>query len=309
MTDAGEEHSGVVPDDLGGERVDRVLALLGAMSRSESRRLIDAGSVTVDSAAVTASDRIDAGSVVRWVAYEAAERLQPTEVDFGVCHEDEHVIVVDKPPGLTVHPGAATRGPTLVDGLVHRYPELVGVGQQDRWGLVHRLDRDTSGLLIVARTPTAYETLTRALRRRRIGRRYLALTDGTFSTPLGTIDAPIGQDPVHRTRRFVRADGRPAKTHYEVVTEYAELDATLLDVTLETGRTHQIRVHLAAIDHPVIGDRVYGRPHRVSPPRIFLHATRLSFDHPESGEPVELHSPLPADLVACLPDGGSGISR
>ena len=181
--------------------------------------------------------------------------LQAEDVDFEVVFEDESVVVVDKPPGITVHPGSGRQHGTLAAGLLHRYPELEGVGDPGRWGLIHRLDRETSGVLIVARTTAAYEWLTDALAARHIDRHYLALAHNRFPVPTGTIDAPIGRDPSQPTRRAVVATGKPSVTHYEVLEELSGGDVSLLEVRLETGRTHQIRVHLAAIDHPVLGDR------------------------------------------------------
>ncbi len=293
----------LVPDDLAGERADRIVAKLGNLSRAEARRLFERERVVCDGQAVGRRQRLPAGARIQFQPFAAVDILVPTEVAFEVVFEDDALIVVDKPPRLTVHPGAATRSPTLAAGLLHRYPDLRGVGEQDRWGIVHRLDRDTSGLMVVARTSDAHEALTSAIRKRAVDRRYVALVDGLFETPLGTIDAPIGTDPARPTRRIVRAGGRPARTHYERLSEWSEASATLLSVRLETGRTHQIRVHMASIGHPVIGDRVYGRPHRIQPPRVFLHATRLAFDHPLTGEWLEFQCPLPADLEAVLPNG------
>lgn len=290
-----------VPDELNRERADRVLASLTDMSRATVRRLFDAGAVLVDNDPIAARVRLTAGQVLVFSPIPPADLLVPMAADFIVRYEDDDVIVVDKPPRLTVHPSASTTGPTLASGLLFRYPELSGVGQPDRWGIVHRLDRDTSGLLVVARTAAAYEGLTEAIRKRAVRRNYITLTEGLFQTPLGTIDAPVGTDRSRPTRRMVKVGGRSSRTHYQRLDEWQDLEVTLLSVTLETGRTHQIRVHLASIDHPVIGDRVYGRPHRIDPPRVFLHAGRLGFAHPITGEAVDIESPLPDDLAAVLP--------
>lgn len=227
--------------------------------------------------------------------------LVAEEMHLVVRYEDRDVAVVDKPPDLVVHPGAATTTPTLAAGLLWRYPQLEGVGQPGRWGIVHRLDRDTSGLLVVALTPGAYEGLVDRIREREVARRYAALVDGSFDVATGTVDAPIGRDRSRPQRRKVAPDGRPARTHYQVVEAYDHHGVSRLTVTLETGRTHQIRVHMAAIHHPVVGDRLYRPgPDRVETPRMFLHASHLSFAHPTSGAPVEVSSPLPPDLAGVL---------
>lgn len=290
-----------VPDDLAGERVDRIVAVLGEMSRSVARTLVEAGEVTVAGVAVSPRRRLDAGDVVVFPAAPVAEALAAEPVEFGVVYEDPDLVVVDKPAGLVVHPGAGRRSATLAAGILHRYPRVEGVGAAGRWGLVHRLDRDTSGLMVVALSPAAHAGLTDQVGRRQVQREYLALVDGGFPVPTGTVDAPLGRDPGRPTRRRVDPGGRPARTHYAVEREYPAAGVTLLRVRLETGRTHQIRVHLAAIDHPLVGDRVYRPgPDRVPAPRIFLHACRLAFTHPISGRQLEFESPLPPDLAAVL---------
>jgi 23S rRNA pseudouridine1911/1915/1917 synthase len=216
--------------------------------------------------------------------------------------EDADVVVVDKPPGLVVHPGAGQGEGTLVNGLLARHPELAGVGEAHRPGIVHRLDRDTSGLLVVALTPAAYTALVIALGERRVERRYAALVWGVPEAPRGVIDAPIGRSPRQPTRQAVVAGGRPARTRYEMRVRYDQpADLALLGCRLETGRTHQIRVHLASIGHPVVGDREYGgQRDALSVPRVFLHAEHLAFDHPVTGEALAFDSPLPPDLAAVL---------
>ena len=290
-----------VPEDLDGERLDRVVAVLGKMSRSVARALVDAGSVTVDRSPARPNTRLVSGQTVSFDRPVADEGLLPEPVDFGVAYEDDDVLVVDKPAGVVVHPGAGQATGTLAAGILYRHPGIAGVGQRDRWGLVHRLDRDTSGLLVVALTEAAYARLADQIRARQVERTYIALVDGTFGVPTGTIDAPIDRDPARPTRRRVSPDGRPARTHYEVVDAYPNKDVTLLRVRLETGRTHQIRVHLSAIDHPLVGDGLYrSGPDRVPTPRLFLHAHRLAFEHPTSGRQIEVESPLPADLAEVL---------
>lgn len=289
----------VVPDALDGERLDRVVALLGRMPRSEAKSRTDAGSVTLDGEPAVGKTRVGAGSVVVFPALPEPVELEPeSDVDFDVAWEDDDVVVVAKPPGLTVHPGAGQATGTLAAGLLARYPEVRGVGQAGRWGLVHRLDRDTSGALVVARTERAYEVLTAALRRREIVRGYTALLQGRFDFVRGTVDAPIGRDPIRPRRRALVPEGRHAVTHYRITHQWAEV--ALADIRLETGRTHQIRVHLAGIGHPVVGDRLYGGRDPVEVPRLFLHARLLEFDHPISGDPVSVEVPLPPDLSAVI---------
>ncbi|HEX2154353.1 MAG TPA: RluA family pseudouridine synthase [Acidimicrobiia bacterium] len=297
----GDRLTFTVPDDLAGERADRVVAVMGEMSRAAARQLVDEGSVTVDGEKAAARSRLEVGQVISFPPPAEAAGLEPVEVDFGVAYEDEDLIVVDKPAGLVVHPGAAGETGTVAAGILHRRPEVEGVGQEGRWGLVHRLDRDTSGLMVVAISDRAYRGLAEQVSEREMGREYLALVDGGFPVPTGTIDAPLSRDAARPTRRRVDPAGRPARTHYEVEHEYENSGLTLLRVRLETGRTHQIRVHLAAIGHPLVGDRVYRPgPDRVEVPRLFLHAARLSFTHPASGEPLAFDSPLPPELSAVL---------
>lgn len=290
-----------VPEDLEGERLDRVVAVLGEMSRAAARRLFDEEEVTVDGEAHPPRTRLTAGQMISFPPPEATPELQPEPVEFGVVHEDEDVLVVDKPAGLVVHPGAGQAEGTLAAGILHRYPRVEGVGQEARWGMVHRLDRDTSGLLVVALSPVGYESLTGQVSARTMEREYLALVDGLFAVPTGTVDAPIARDPARPTRYRVDSAGRPARTHYALERGYEEAGVSLLRVRLETGRTHQIRVHLTAIDHPLAGDTLYRPgPDRVEVPRLFLHATRLSFTHPTRGERMEFEIPLPPDLSATL---------
>ena len=286
--------------ELDGERVDKALAVLLGISRTDSRVLMERG-VLLDGIATKPRERVKVGSTLVSPKPSPAAELEPEPVEFGVLYEDAFVLVVDKPAGVVVHPGSGRFKGTLAAGLLFRYPDLKGVGAADRWGLVHRLDRETSGVLIVGRTEAAYESLTSQLRRRDIGRSYTTLVDGQMGAPTGTIDAPIGRDPARPTRRAVVAGGKHARTHFEVELERTEMDCTLLNVRLETGRTHQIRVHLSAIDHPVIGDSFYGRrPTRARSPRTFLHASEVSFDHPETGDHIVVPSQLPEDLEDVL---------
>ena len=286
-----------VASEYGGQRCDLVVARLGGMSREAARSLIVSGAVTCDGEPVLAPRHaVAAGSVLMFEPAAVRPLLEAAEVPFTVVYEDAHLAVVDKPAGVVTHPGAGNTGPTLAAGVLHRWPTVRGVGGEDRWGIVHRLDRDTSGLLAVALTAEAERGLQAAIKERRVSREYLALVHGAPATSTGTVDAPLGRDPARPTRMRIDPSGRHAVTHYRV--EEAHRDMTLLRVTLDTGRTHQIRVHLAAIGLPIAGDRTYGKT--AGSPRVFLHAARLAFDHPVTGEAIEAVSPLPSDLAAAL---------
>jgi 23S rRNA pseudouridine1911/1915/1917 synthase len=295
----------VVPAALEGERVDRAVAILADLSRSAVATLIGDGAVRLDGIpARSASMRVSEGQQLEVALPDPVDpRPGPdAAVEFSVRHEDDDVVVIDKPAGLVVHPGAGHADATLVHGLVHRFPEIADVGEGHRPGIVHRLDRGTSGLLVVARTAAAYDELVRQMSNHEPERVYQALTWGHIESDRGTIDAPIGRSPRHPTRMAVSDQGRRAVTHYEVNQRFdVPRDTTLVTCRLETGRTHQIRVHLRAIGHPVVGDRDYdgGRP-GLDPGRPFLHAGRLRFVHPTTGEPVTVEALLPADLVECL---------
>jgi 23S rRNA pseudouridine1911/1915/1917 synthase len=287
-----------VPEALSGTRLDKALATLLDISRAEARVMVESG-VLVGGTAGKPSDRVDAGSVIETPPPSLRRALAPEDIQFEVVMEDSHLIVVDKPAGIVVHPGAGHARGTLAAGLLSRFPEIEGVGHEGRWGLIHRLDKETSGVLLVARTQMAFDFLSSEMRGRRVQRVYDALVDGLFSIPTGTVEAPIGRDPAQPTRRAVVPYGKPATTHYEVVRSFAH--SSLLEVRLETGRTHQIRVHLAAIDHPLIGDRLYGsRAAAAKSPRVFLHARRIEFTHPEEKTAVSAEAPLPEDLSRVL---------
>lgn len=295
-----------VPAALEGERVDRVVALLAGLPRSAVAGLIDEGRVRLGGDVVTArSRRVRAGEVIEVdlpPGHATAGIAPDPSVAVPVVHADPDVIVVDKPAGLVVHPGAGHRTGTLVQGLLARFPELASVGDPARPGIVHRLDRGTSGLLVVARSPRAYVSLTDQLTRRRVERRYLALVRGHLPAPAGVIDAPIGRSPRNPVRMAVATGGRAARTRYEVQGTFAVPEPlSLIACRLETGRTHQIRVHLAAVGHPVVGDERYGgRARHLGLDRPFLHAAELAFEHPGSGEWVRFSSPLPPELQAVL---------
>jgi 23S rRNA pseudouridine1911/1915/1917 synthase len=284
------------PPEAEGERLDAFLAgPLG--SRSRAQRLIEAGRVLVDGAARPKRHVLAGGETIDVDDTPEAPVADPGEhARFEVVWEDEHLLVVDKPAGVVVHPAAGHRSGTLAQALVARG---AAGGDPERPGIVHRLDRDTSGLLLVARSEAVHRTLREALAARDITREYLALVEGRPPARSGTIDAPLGRDRRVRTRMYSETDeARDAVTHF--VLEEALPAASLLRVRLETGRTHQIRAHLKAIDHPVCGDPEYGRAGVYGLERQFLHATRLAFAHPVTGEPVEVSSPLPDDLAAAL---------
>ena len=286
-----------VPPEAAGERLDAFLAgPLG--SRSRAQRLIDAGRVLVDGTARPKRHALAGGE--RLDVDEPADPVNahpPRDPSYALAYEDEHLLVVDKPPGVVVHPARGHATGTLAQALGPR--GVAGGDDVARAGIVHRLDRDTSGLLVVARSEEAHRALKAQLRARDIERRYVALVDGRPPARTGTVDAPIGRDRRHRTRVSTDTDQpRAAVTHF--VLEEALPTASLLAVRLETGRTHQIRVHLEAIGHPVCGDPEYGRAGAFGLARQFLHAARLAFAHPITGAAIAVQSPLPEDLRSAL---------
>ncbi len=300
-------------DPDAGARLDAAVAQHGlAPSRAAAARLIDAGSVTVDGRARPRSHRLAPGELVEAAPPPAEPVAAPA--DFEVVFEDDHLLVVDKPAGVVVHPGAGRRAGTLVQALADR---AAGGDDPDRPGIVHRLDRDTSGLLVVAKSDSVHAALQRMIRARDVERAYLALVAGRPDARTGTIDAPLGRDRRRRTVMSTSSDRpRAARTYFEVIEELPS--TTLLEATLDTGRTHQIRAHLAAIGHPVCGDPRYGGREcgrRIALTRQFLHARRLTFRHPVTGELLRCESKPPAELRRSLdlarrdpvsggPDGG-----
>ena len=292
-----------IPASLDGERVDRAVALLTGWQRSQVQALLERHDVLVDGQPVAKSHRLRTGSVVELLsepAVEVAPQPDPA-VPVTVRYVDDDVVVVAKPAGLVVHPGAGHIGGTLVNGLLAQFPDLVGVGDPYRPGIVHRLDRDTSGPLVAARSPRAYDALVAELSEHAVERSYIALVWGHLASPRGVIDAPIGRSAARRTRMAVRDAGKPARTEYAVREEFDRPVCTLLDCQLETGRTHQIRVHLAAIGHPVVGDGTYGGARdSLVLDRPFLHAASLAFDHPVTREHLQFEEPLPPELQAVL---------
>ncbi len=290
----------VVPGTLAGERVDRAVAMLTGWTRAEVQALARDGAVLVQGEPAAKSRRLARGEIVEITRAPVRGTLPEAEpVPLDVRFADDDVIVVVKPAGLVVHPGAGHAHGTLVHGLLHRFPEVAAVGDPARPGIVHRLDRDTSGLMLVARSSVAYEALVRALAARSVDRRYLALVWGVPDAPRGVIDAPIGRSQRRRQRMAVREVGREARTAFAI--RHVFDTAALLECTLETGRTHQIRVHLAAIGHPVVGDELYGgRREGIHLERPFLHAYRLAFAHPRTGVELAFEAPLPGDLADVL---------
>jgi 23S rRNA pseudouridine1911/1915/1917 synthase len=279
------------------ERLDRALAERAEVgSRGLAERLIADGAVLVDGERRAKSHRLAGGEDVVVELPPEAAPLVPEEMNLRVAWEDEHLLVVDKPAGVVVHPGAGHDTGTLVHGLLAL--DAAG-GDEERPGIVHRLDRETSGLLVVARSDEAHERLQESIRRREVERRYLALVKGSPRSRSGRIEAPIGRDRIDRTRHSLDTPTpRDAVTRFEVVGRLGP--RALLEVTLETGRTHQIRVHLEAIELPISGDPVYGVAGDLDLERQFLHAARLSFDHPFSSERIDVESPLPEDLAGAL---------
>jgi 23S rRNA pseudouridine1911/1915/1917 synthase len=284
-----------VPDAAAGERLDRFLASLPEIgSRGGAERVLADG-VLVDGRARVKSHRLAGGEELEFEPPErATSPLAAEEMDLRIAYEDEHLVVVDKPAGVVVHPAPGHASGTLVHGLLAR--EIAG-GDEERPGIVHRLDRDTSGLMVVARSEEAHRRLQALVRRRELERHYLALVVGRPRSRSGRIEAPIGRDRREPLKHSLDTDTpREAVTHFELVELFPR--HALLDVRLETGRTHQIRVHLAAIGLPVAGDPVYGRPQELGLERQFLHAARLAFTHPFTGARVDVESPLPEDLQA-----------
>jgi 23S rRNA pseudouridine1911/1915/1917 synthase len=293
----------VGPEAGSGARLDVFLAdRIEGLSRAQVRKVIDAGGVRVGSYARKAGYKLKPGDRVH-AEYEIPEpegALVPQNIPLKIITMDADVIVIDKPPNLVVHPGPGHPSGTLVNALIHHFPEVAKVGHEDRPGIVHRLDQDTSGVMVVARSPRAWSFLTDQFKRRVVWKTYLALAWGRITASEGKLDWPLGRHPKEGSRMSVRARSpKRAETFFQVQRTFK--DTTLLEVKPVTGRTHQIRVHLAAAGHPIVGDPVYGR--RKEPrefPRIFLHAHTLSFLHPATEERLTFASPLPPDLEAVI---------
>src|SRR3954454_1855898 len=288
-----------VPDDAAGARLDRFLASVPEIgSRTVAGRMLGRGGVLVDRRARPKSHKLEGGEELEFAPPPPpSSTLEPQAMDLVIPYEDEHLLVVDKPAGLVVHPAPGHSKGTLVHGLLAY--DVEGGEEPERPGIVHRLDRDTSGLLVVARSPEAHRRLQEMVKAREVTREYLALVAGRPHSYRGSVDAPVGRDRHDPLRQSLDTDTpREAITHFEVL-ELLPRHA-LLRVTLETGRTHQIRVHLAAIELPVSGDPTYGVRHDLGLRRQFLHAARLAFEHPLTGEQIDVESPLPPDLSAAL---------
>ena len=307
MTDPAAPHAPgrhTFTADVADERLDLAVARLTGRSRTQAATLIATGRVRVDDRTEKASWRLQPGERIDVEIPEPPGReVTPEDIPLTAVFEDEEVVVVDKPAGMVVHPAPGNWSGTLVNALLGRGQALAAGGGTERAGLVHRLDKETSGLLIVAKTDRAHRVLSAALAARTITRRYAALCWGHLDEDRVSVDRPLARDPNDRTRMAVRGDGRSARTDFVRLPRFASVD--LLRAHLHTGRTHQIRVHLASLGHPVVGDDTYGggggRKLLALPPRRqFLHAAWLIFPHPATGAPVELRSPLPADLRAAL---------
>jgi 23S rRNA pseudouridine1911/1915/1917 synthase len=296
-----------VPAALDGERIDRVVAMITGASRSLVTQWLEDGLVRRNGAlATTRSTRVVEGDEIE-VSVDLDQgppALVPDPaIEVPILHVDDALLVVDKPAGLVVHPGAGNQSGTMVNGLLARYPELAVVGDPARPGIVHRLDKDTSGLMLVARTQEAYEHLVARLARHEVDRRYLTLVWGVPEAASGLVDAPIGRSAREPTRMVVSAQGKEARTRYEVLESFDDpAPCALLECQLETGRTHQIRVHMTAIGHPVVGDDRYrGARPAIATPRMVLHSAKLQLEHPDHpGTQLRFESPLPADLAAVV---------
>jgi 23S rRNA pseudouridine1911/1915/1917 synthase len=294
-----------VPEGLEGERLDAALARLFGLSRTKAADLAAGGRVRVDGATAGKADRVRAGS---WLEVELPAPPTPIQVraepvpGMRVVYDDEDIVVVDKPVGVAAHPSPGWTGPTVIGGLAAAGYRISTSGAAERQGVVQRLDVGTSGLMVVAKSERAYSALKQAFRDRQVDKRYHALVQGHPDPLRGTVDAPIDRHPTHDYKWAVVAGGKPSITHYDTLEAFRA--ASLLDISLETGRTHQIRVHMAALRHPCVGDLTYGADptlaHRLGLTRQWLHAVRLGFDHPVSSQRVEITSDYPSDLAHAL---------
>lgn len=305
---SAEVHAWTVPDAAAGERLDRHVSAVLERPRNQVQRWVRDGVLTVDGSTAKPSFEISAGQRIRCeIPAPADERVMPEFGSLSILHEDEHFVVVDKPAELIVHPGAGHRQGTLAHRLLDRFPEIVGIGGPGRPGIVHRLDRGTSGVMVVARTRVGYEHLSRAFADRRVAKTYLALAYGRPRETSGRIEAPIGRHPQRRQEMAVVSRGRPAVTIWRQTAFAAGVSR--FEIDLLTGRTHQIRVHFKSIGHPLIGDPVYGEARWKDAPRPLqralrdfprpaLHAWKLGFAHPVSGAPQHFEAPIPEDLAS-----------
>jgi 23S rRNA pseudouridine1911/1915/1917 synthase len=294
-----------VPDGLDGVRLDAAIARMFGLSRTAAASLIDDGQASLDGRVRGRSDRVNGGAwlEVRLPAPPRPVAVEPTPVEgLGILHDDDDVVVVDKPVGVAAHPAPGFTGPTVIGALAAAGFRVATSGAAERQGVVHRLDVGTTGVMVVAKSERAYTLLKRAFREREVDKRYRAVVQGHPDPLRGTVDAPIDRHPRRPGLFAVVADGKPSVTHYDLVEAFRS--ASLLSVRLETGRTHQIRVHLSALRHPCVGDLAYGADptlaERLGLTRQWLHAAHLSFDHPGHGGRVEFTSPDPADLAEAL---------
>lgn len=301
MASASQPNVRLVAEE-GGERLDKfAAAALGDVSRTEIQRLVKTGEVLVNGRAERASYRLEPGDVVELTLPERdVPTVQPEEVELEVLYEDADLVAVNKPAGMVTHPAFGNLSGTLVNAALARWPEMRDVGPElARAGVVHRLDKDTSGVLVLARTPEALRALQRQFKRRTVYKRYLALVEGVPGSPSGIIEAPVGRDPKNRKRMAVVKGGREAVSRYDVLEDLQS--NALVAIEPGTGRTHQIRVHLAWLGNPIVGDRLYGfRKQRIGLKRLFLHAEALHVDSPSTGERLEFRAPLPPSLEDIL---------
>jgi len=299
-----ESRSFPVPDGLAGERVDTGLAKALGFSRSFAAEVAEAGGVSLDGTVVGKSDRLSSGAwlEVNWQPREAPVVVPVVVPDLGIIYDDDDLVVIDKPVGVAAHPSVGWEGPTVLGALAGAGFRISTSGATERAGIVHRLDAGTSGLMVVAKSERAYTHLKRAFHDREVSKIYHAVVQGHPDPLTGTIDAPIGRHPSNSWKFAVTADGKSSVTHYETLEAFPS--ASLLEVTLETGRTHQIRVHMQAQRHPCVGDTMYGADPKISArlglTRQWLHAKKLGFKHPTTLEPVEFESRYPADLQYAL---------
>ena len=301
-----------VPEGLVGDRVDSVVSRMTGLSRTVCARLVDAGEVLIDGAPVSKSDRVMANQLLEVMIPEPVSlEPKPTPANLPIVYEDDDIVVVNKPAGLAAHPSLNFEGPDVLGALMAQGVHLTTLGPPERKGIVHRLDVGTSGCMVVAKSEWAYSVLKQAFRDRTVKKIYHALVQGHPDPMAGTIDAPIGRDHRHQWKMGIRSDGRRSVTHYETIEAMA--GGSLMKVHLETGRTHQIRVHMSAIGHPCVGDEMYGADPTLSAKlgldRQWLHALTLGFEHPGSREWVEFSSPYPPELDHALELMREGVFR
>lgn len=301
-----------VPDGLEGERVDSALARMTGLSRNVCARAVAEGQAWLDGVVASKSDRVARGSILEILVPDPpAADPRPSREGISRLYEDEDIVVVDKPAGMAAHPSLNFEGPDVLGTLMAEGVSLTTSGPQERKGIVHRLDVGTTGCMVVAKSEIAYSLLKRAFRDRAVEKVYHALVQGHPDPMSGTIDAPIGRDHRHQWKMGIREDGRRSVTHYETIEAMA--GASLLDIHLETGRTHQIRVHMSAVSHPCVGDDMYGADPTLSAKlgleRQWLHAVKLGFEHPTSREWVTFTAPYPDDLANSLQAMREGVFR